>query len=603
MFRSDSAQTYNALRQKIGEAQFYARTGAKDKVQAASKKAVGAVVCALLMNTVWSEAVSFLMALWKNKGKYYRDDEDELTAESVIGEMGRNMMESIMGTVTFGDEIAQLIGNAITGDRRYDLEAPGLEQINEIFNLVQDMLQGNFGRISEAADVVKNGGNLGEYLSDNSGEILGEIKDTATKVATYFGLPVNNVEAYLLGALKWVSPELGTAYDDLFQSIGKSDLAGMEGDALEGRVGRILSDRNVSESDDTAAALAALYEAGYKTAIPSDTPTSVSIDGEKHSLGAYQQQAYDTIWGGIVADALDDLVSSENFTSADSDAQAKMLDHLYDYAAEQAKAELFDEYELESGASTIDRLKATGLDLADCIAWTSETSGMKQAEKFAALREWDMSEEAKKTVVGTLIGTEMETESGKQSQYAKMLDALSRGLTMDQYLDMRLKGTDIDDYLDLIDEGMDEDLAYELTNYLEDLEAAAGGDLDDLVLWRASVDFSDDVEDQLTALSMIIKPKSLAVWETANNYGVAPDVYVTFQEIATQYDTNGNGSYTQAEAKAAIDAEFSHLTTAQKAVLWQWVCYSSGSKKNPYDPTVGQSFIDSRDAAKAAAEE
>ena len=121
--------------------------------------------------------------------------------------------------------------------------------------------------------------------------------------------------------------------------------------------------------------------------------------------------------------------------------------------------------------------------------------------------------------------------------------------------------------------------------------------------WRASVDFSDDVEDQLTALSMIMEPKSLAVWETANNYGVTPDVYVTFQEIATRYDANGNGSYTQAEAKAAIDAEFSYLTKAQKAVLWQWVCYSSGSKKNPYDPTVGQHFIDSRDAAKAVAEE
>lgn len=280
-----------------------------------------------------------------------------------------------------------------------------------------------------------------------------------------------------------------------------------------------------------------------------------------------------------------------------------MLDHLYDYAAEQAKAELFDEYELESGTSTIDQLKAAGLDLADCIAWTSEISGMKQAEKFAALREWDMSEEAKKTVMGTLIGTEMETESGKQSQYAKMLDALSQGLTMDQYLDMWLKGTDIDDYLDLIEEGMDDALAYEFSNYLEDLEAAAGEeDLDDLTRWRACVDCFDNVEDQLTALSMSMKPKSLAVWETANDYGVTPDVYVTFQEIGAQYDANGNGSYTQAEAKAAIDAEFSHLTTAQKAVLWQWVCYSSGSKKNPYDPTVGQNFVDDRDAAKAAAE-
>ena len=71
---------------------------------------------------------------------------------------------------------------------------------------------------------------------------------------------------------KPVFKQLGSKRRQKLVHIGKSDLAGMEGSALEGRIGRILSDRNVSESDDTAAALAALYEAGYKTAIPSDTP-------------------------------------------------------------------------------------------------------------------------------------------------------------------------------------------------------------------------------------------------------------------------------------------------------------------------------------------
>jgi hypothetical protein len=635
MFRSDSAQTYNALRQKIGEAQFYARTGAKDKVQAASKKAVGAVVCALLMNTVWSEAVSFLMALWKNKGKYYRDDEDELTAESVIGEMGRNMMESIMGTVTFGDEIAQLIGNAITGDRRYDLEAPGLEQINEIFNLVQDMLQGNFGRISEAADVVKNGGNLGEYLSDNSGEILGEIKDTATKVATYFGLPVNNVEAYLLGALKWVSPELGTAYDDLFQSIGKSDLAGMEGNALEGRVGRILSDRNVSESDDTAAALAALYEAGYKTAIPSDTPTSISIDGEKHSLGDYQQQAYNTIWGGIVADALDDMVASDSFKEADQKTQAKMLSNLYTYAAEQAKAELFDEYELESGAAKNAAIVAAGATVAECITWNTITSEMKSSEKSAELASWDIPEEAKREIFRCKISDSREDSIAAFDEAGLSFDQFLQAYSMygqinnedlkagmkavefshwvnaqgytaeqaavvkDELTYFNMTPANSGRYDEFVGAGMDPKDAYDLNKELNALQPDEGeDDVSSLQKWRISVDFSDNVEDQLVALSAVMTDAQFQKVEIANDFGITPDTYVTLQEIKPRYNANGNGSYKNTEIQAAIEALPGYYTTEQKAALWQLTSGSTSSKNNPYSQQVGNQILEAKKTAK-----
>lgn len=636
MFRSDSAQTYNALRQKIGEAQFYARTGAKGKEQAASKKAVGAVVCALLMNTVWSEAVSFLMAMLKNKGKYYRDDEDKLTAESVIGEIGRNMMESIMGTVTFGDEIAQLIGNAITGDRRYDLEAPGLEQINEIFNMVQDLLQGNLGRISEAADVVKNGGDLGEYLSDNSGEILGEIKDTATKVATYFGLSVNNVEGYLLGALKWISPELGAAYDDLFQNVGKSDLAGMEGDALEGRVGRILSDRNVSESDDTAAALAALYEAGYKTAIPSDTPTSVSIDGEKHSLGEYQQQAYDTIWGGIVADALDDMVASDSFKEADPKTQAKMLGNLYDYAAERAKSELFDEYEMDTGASKNAAIVAAGATVAECITWNTITSEMKSGEKSAELASWDIPEEAKREIFRCKISDSREDSIAAFDEAGLSFDQFLQAYSMygqinnedlkagmkavefshwvnaqgytaeqaavvkDELTYFNMTPASSSRYDELVGAGMDPDEAYDLTGALNELQPADGEDeVSDVQKWRASVDFSDNPAIQMAALAGVMTPGQYTKFEIASEMDVAPDAYVHLYEIRGEFDADGNDSYTNAEIRAAIDSMTDYdLTSEQKAVLWQLMTGSTSARNNPYSTKVGQQVIDARKAAK-----
>ena len=228
----------------------------------------------------------------------------------------------------------------------------------------------------------------------------------------------------------------------------------------------------------------------------------------------------------------------------------------------------------------------------------------KKAAQADILIRSALTESEKEIVIRSWLDDQEVNENGNLTNLGKFNLAMKRGITTDEYLQFRATGMDIDKLLEYTAAGFKADEALDLAQAVHELNPLPGEDrVSTLQKWRASVDFSDDVEDQLTALSMIMEPKSLAVWETANNYGVPPVVYVTFQETATQYDTDSNGSYTQAEAKAVIDAEFSHLTTAQKAVLWQWVCYSSGSKKNPYDPTVGQSFIDSRDAAKAAAEE
>lgn len=190
------------------------------------------------------------------------------------------------------------------------------------------------------------------------------------------------------------------------------------------------------------------------------------------------------------------------------------------------------------------------------------------------------------------------------SDYAKMLDALEKGLSVDQYLDMRLKGTDIDRYLELVNEGMGEDMAYEFSNYLEELESSDDGEIGDLTRWRASVDFSDDVDDQLAALSMVMSDSQMQSVEVANEFGINPKVYVDFYETRSQYDADGNGSYKQAEIQAAIDARFGNLSKEQKAVLWQVMNSSTKSaKNNPYSQTIGQKVLDAKAAAKAAAEQ
>lgn len=55
----------------------------------------------------------------------------------------------------------------------------------------------------------------------------------------------------------------------------------------------------------------------------------------------------------------------------------------------------------------------------------------------------------------------------------------------------------------------------------------------------------------------------------------------------------GNGSYSGAEVKAAIDS-MRGLSTKEKSVLWQLATGSKSTKNNPYDKQWGQKVIDAR---------
>lgn len=334
------------------------------------------------------------------------------------------------------------------------------------------------------------------------------------------------------------------------------------------------------------------------------------------SLSAKQTAIYqDMIDSGVSEREAYDLIDSLRSASETAEASKKevQIDILQDAeASDECKAIAF--YGLlatDNERLLMDSLTDSGAmpgPVMDVIIQLRDAAALPSAEEKVAqadiLNGAALTENEKEVVIRSWLDDQEVNENGNLTSLGKFNLAIKQGITTEEYLRFRATGMEIDKLLEYTEAGFEADEAQELAQAIHDLDPLPGEErVSTLQKWRASVDFSGDVEDQLTALSMIMEPKSLAVWETANDYGVAPDVYVTFQEIGVQYDTNGNGDYTQAEAKAVIDAEFSHLSTAQKAVLWQWVCYSSGSKKNPYDPTVGQNFIDSRDAAKAASEE
>lgn len=367
MFKSDSSQTYNALRQRAGEAEYYKRIGDTENYNKA-KRGLGVAFLAAVGGYIWAQGIEFLMNLWKRKGKAYRDEDGNLTVGSVAKEMALGLVGDLAGIVTYGEELADVIGNIITGDKWYGIDTPGLEQLSDVVETIVEQGQNGLDVLKDAADVVKNGGSLGEYLHRHSGDIVGGIKDLAAAAATYLpGISVNNLEAYLLGTVRWASPELAAAYDDALATANKNQMKGLRGAELERKISDTLHNRRVETDETTNETLASLYESGFTKAVPSDTPGSISVDGEDRKLSAYQKQVYDKTWSGAVGSRLQELIASDVFQAADDETQEKMLSGLYEYAGEKAKAAVFDDYEVKTSTQKADDVLATGAEMADYL--------------------------------------------------------------------------------------------------------------------------------------------------------------------------------------------------------------------------------------------
>ncbi len=376
MFKSDAAQTYNAFRQTIGEAQYYKRKGADSKTQRVARAATGAAFIAWIINAAWTAGVNFLVNLAKKKGANYRDDEDELTAHSVLGNMASDMLNGMSGVVILGEELAGAIGSAITGERWYGLDTPGIEQLNDTLESLINSGNSIKSLLSDAINIGRQGGDVLAYLNEHRADLAGGIKEVAATAVTYFpGLPVNNVEAYLAGLLSWTFPSLSTSYEDLFETPDKASLKGLEGDALVTRVENILASRLEDVSEPAAQTVATLYAAGYTEALPSGIPKQVTVTDKKTDtsetveLDAYQQQFFGQVWTETVGRAVNELVLMPEFEAASPEDQAKMLSQIYRFANETAKAETVEKYSPPSTMAEAAEDIASGRTLAEWAAY------------------------------------------------------------------------------------------------------------------------------------------------------------------------------------------------------------------------------------------
>ena len=589
LFKTVPQQQYNMLRQTAAEASYYKKAYEEGKASkeeyTEAKKRAGWTVLGILLAGLGIEAINFLNAMLKNKGKRYRDEDGDLSWSAAGKQFLQGFASDNVGMMIGGDLAVEILGSVITGDAWYGIEAPGITQIQDILEQFIDTCGNVQKLVKEGYNVVKNGGDLGAYFRRRGADYLGAVEEALSTVATYFGgIAYNNIKSYTLGVLRWLSPKAQTSVEDMMETADKSGLAGLTGEALETRIADILKNRIGSSEEETAEALAALYEAGFKTAVPSDTPGSISVDSESRKLNAFQQQLYDSVWKDTVSGNLDELAASEAFRQADQETRAKMLKALYDYAGELAKAEVFDDYAISSAAEKAETLRTAGGSAADWASWTGASNGMKNEEKFRLLAEIGYSDQVKAGIVGTILGTALETETGEPTQYAKMQSVLDSGLDIDEYLELKADGA-VEEYLKGIERGASPEETARAARSVSEIKADAEDDSTKPELCREALKGTQDQDEQLAALSMLMTEGEYARLEVGVAHGITPEQYITAREAIARIDDNQ--SVSQDEATRAISSMLG-LTNAERAVLWQLQNKSWKPKNNPFSASTGE---------------
>lgn len=241
-------------------------------------------------------------------------------------------------------------------------------------------------------------------------------------------------------------------------------------------------------------------------------------------------------------DAYEEIKSHEDLAKTQqATAFARWVDGS-GYTEEQAaevKEQLLYWQQIPAEAKRYEKLTDAGLDSDKAYDLTNQLAALvpeagqenvSDMQRYRAIAAAEIPDADKIAAIGSIMGTDMTTESGGKSQYAKMLDMLDAGVTLDEYLDLK-----------------DADALDAYARYL-----SVGGD-----------------------------------------YGITSGNYIDFKEGKGEYDADGNGSFTQKETAAAIDGIFGDaLTQEQKAVLWQVQNKSWKAKNNPYSSSIGQSIYD-----------
>ena len=362
MFHTDIMQAANLLIKAKGEHDYYRKALAADPenkaLQAKAAKyehSVGKAAAGVVTSSMLVALVSVLNKLYKRRDEFY-DENKEFMWDKFGIDYATYILKDFTGMLPGVDVVAGGLIDHFRGEKWYDVEVMGLSLFNDLVDK----------GIKVASKIIDGTATLEDY------------KDLAFLVARRFSLPLDNVERYTLGLFSWVAPEIGEAYNNMISPPDKSDLKGKSGEVLERDIYDMY--KKFGFDRETTDELARLYEAGYKKAVISDTPDSITVNGEELELNEAQRQEYNSAAGKALKHLEDVISSNEYQTSSDKD-KADMLGRLNEYAKAVAKAAVIGE-KTEGFAANVPGWLDDGMTWGQIFS--GNTNDNKTASKYSA---------------------------------------------------------------------------------------------------------------------------------------------------------------------------------------------------------------------------
>ena len=179
------------------------QNGTKEQKKQARKEFAWAVSSQLVSAAVLS-TMTFLARGLLHKVNPYRDDENELTTESVMSEWMNGVLGSLSGSFIGGNELYNLVYSAITKEKYYGIEVSLFSEISSLCESIVKMGNGVIDAFSDSDEEAENGKDA----------IKNAFFDAAGVVAKMCGIPVDNVKNVAVGI--WKNVEDVTSGEGLF---------------------------------------------------------------------------------------------------------------------------------------------------------------------------------------------------------------------------------------------------------------------------------------------------------------------------------------------------------------------------------------------------
>lgn len=187
MFRTQQGQNLNKLYTAIGE-YIADKNPESRKVLAGTISGLVGSAFALALFTRVADALL-------HRKKKYRDEEGEITPESVVNRIVVNSAEALAGTVWFGDDLAKLI-----------IDRLDLVETQEFYGL-------NMGPVSTVYDAATALGDMLDAYRDGK-NMISASKKFIGYVSQAFGYPANNLYNYVNAVTMYYLDHMGDNPDD-----------------------------------------------------------------------------------------------------------------------------------------------------------------------------------------------------------------------------------------------------------------------------------------------------------------------------------------------------------------------------------------------------